>query len=226
MEIMIPTQPNPVKIDTSRTALVVVDMQHAFCSKGGMFDALGKLDKTRVQRVIKTDKKILEAFRQKGIKIIYLRMGYRADMADTGGPESPNYWKEASLVAWRKHPELKGEYLTEGSWNWEIIEELEPQPDDIVVNKNRFSGFPNTNLDIILKSHNLKYLVFIGLFTNICVESTIRDAFFHEYFPILVSDGCGNMGPGFTQQATIFTVSAVFGWVSSSSDLIKSLTEK
>jgi ureidoacrylate peracid hydrolase len=220
---MLPSQPVPVNIDTSRTALVVVDMQHAFCSRGGMFDAMGKLDETRVQPVIQTSKNVIEAFRNKGLKIIYLRMGYRPDLADAGGPESPNYWKEGSLAALREHPELKGRYLTVGTWDWEIIEELAPRQEDIIVNKNRFSAFPNTNFDIILKSSNLKYLVFTGLFTNVCVESTVRDAFFHEYFPILVIDGCGNMGPDFTQQATIFNVSSVFGWVIASAELIQAI---
>jgi ureidoacrylate peracid hydrolase len=223
MEIMLPSQPGPVKIDTSRTALVVVDMQHAFCSRGGMFDAMGKLDEARVQPVIQTSKNVIEAFRNKGLKIIYLRMGYRPDLADAGGPESPNYWKEGSLAALREHPELKGRYLTVGTWDWEIIEELAPRQEDIIVNKNRFSAFPNTNFDIILKSSNLKYLVFTGLFTNVCVESTVRDAFFHEYFPILVDDGCGNMGPDFTQQATVFNVSSVFGWVIPSAELIQAI---
>jgi ureidoacrylate peracid hydrolase len=223
MEITLPSQPGPLKIDTSRTALIVVDMQNAFCSRGGVFDVMGKLDEECVQPVIKTDKKVIEAFRKRGLKIVYLRMGYRPDLADAGGPESPNYWKEGSLAAFREHPELKGKYLTVGTRDWEIIEELAPRPEDIVVNKNRFSAFPNTNFDIILKSCNLKYLVFVGLFTNICVESTIRDAYFHEYFPILVSDGCGNMGPEFTQQATIFNVASVFGWVITSADLIKTI---
>ena len=223
MEMILPAQPGPVKIDTARTALVVVDMQHAFCSRGGMFDVMGKLDESRVKPVIETDKKVIEAFRQKGIKIIYLRMGYRPDLADSGGPESPNYWKEGSLAALREHPELKGRYLTVGNRDWEIIEELAPHPEDLIVNKNRFSAFPNTNFDIILKTNNLKYLVFVGLFTNVCVESTIRDAFFHEYFPILVSDACGNLGPDYTQQSTIFNITAVFGWATSSEELIKSL---
>jgi ureidoacrylate peracid hydrolase len=223
MELIIPAKPEPVKIDPVRTGLVVVDMQNAFCSKGGMFDLMGMLNETRVMQVVEKDKKVIEAFRQKDLKIIYLRMGYRPDLADAGGPESPNYWKEGSLSARREHPELGDKHLTIGSWDWEIIDELKPLTEDLLVNKNRFSAFPNTNFDIVLRTHNLKYLVFIGLFTNVCVESTIRDAFFHEYFPILVSDACGNMGPKYTQDATIYTVSHVFGWVTTTLDIEKAL---
>jgi ureidoacrylate peracid hydrolase len=65
--------------------------------------------------------------------------------------------------------------------------------------------------------------VLIGLFTNVCVESTLRDAFFHEYFPLLVSDGCGNTGPDYIQDATIWNVTSVFGWVTSADDLLQAL---
>jgi ureidoacrylate peracid hydrolase len=157
------------------------------------------------------------------LKIIYLRMGYRPDLADTGGPQSPNYWKEGSLNARQKHPELNYTGLVEGTQDWQIIDELAPCAGDILVNKNRFSGFPNTQLDIVLKTHNLKYLLFAGVFTNVCVESTIRDAYFHEYFPVMISDCCGHAGPDYTQEATVWMVANIFGWVTESSDLLAAL---
>ncbi len=210
MEVVIPAQPEPIKLDINRTALIVVDMQNAFCKKGGMFDILGILDEAKAKRVIETDKKVIEASRRQGIKIIYLRMAYRQDLSNAGGPESPNYWKEHGLVARREHPERKYDFLTIGSWDWQISDKLKPQPGDIVVEKNRFSGFFNTDLNSILRTYNIKYLLFIGIATNICVESTLRDAYFHEYFPVMVSDGCGNVGPDYTQQATIWNVSRSF----------------
>jgi ureidoacrylate peracid hydrolase len=223
MEMVVSAKPEPIKLDIERTALIVVDMQNAFCKKGGMFDVMGMLDEAKVKRVIETDKKVIEAFRRRGIKIIYLRMAYRPDLSNAGGPESPHYWKERGLVAMREHPEWKGRFLTIGTWDWEVIDELKPQPEEIAVDKNRYSGFANTELDVILKTQSIKYLVFIGIATNVCVESTLREAYFHEYFPIIVSDGCGNMGPDFTQEATIWNVSEVFGWVTTSDDLVKAL---
>jgi ureidoacrylate peracid hydrolase len=224
MQIVIPANPQPIKIESERTALVVVDMQNAFCSSGGMFDLMGSLDKPKVEKVAGVDKKVIQACRNRGIKIVYLRMGYRPDLSDAGGPESPNYWKERGVSQMRQKPETRDHGLIVGSWNWEIIDELKPQPEDILVNKNRYSGFPNTGLDMILRTHNLKYLLFTGLFTNICVESTIRDAYFHEYFPVLISDACGNVGPDYLQEATIYNVARVFGWVTTSSDLIEALS--
>jgi len=223
MEVLVPAKPELIKLDIERTALIVVDMQNAFCKKGGMFDTLGRFDEAKAKRVIETDKKVIEAYRRRGIKVIYLRMTYRPDLANAGGPESPNYWKELGVVAMREHPEWKGRFITIGTWDWEIVDELKPQPEDIVVNKNRYSGFPNTELNAILQTLDIKYLAFLGIATNVCVESTIRDAFFHEYFPIMVSDGCGTYGPDFIQEATIFNVSEMFGWVTTSDDLVKAL---
>jgi len=223
MEVVVPTKPEPIKLDINQTALIVVDMQNAFCKKGGMFDVLGMLDKAMAKRVIETDKKIIEASRHQGIKIIYLRMAYRPGLSNAGGPESPNYWKEMALVTMRERPECKERFLTIGSWDWEIIDELKPQTGDIAVDKNRYSGFANTELDAILRTNNIKYLLFIGIATNVCVESTLRDAYFHEYFPVMVSDGCGNIGPDYTQQATIWNVTEIFGWVTTCHDLVKAL---
>ena len=223
MKVIVQAKPEPIELDTEKTAVIVVDMQNAFCKKGGMLDVLGVLDTARVKRVVKTCGKIIDTSRCKGIKIVYLRMSYSADLAEAGGPESPNYWKELGLKAMREQPGWKGKFLIKGSRDWEIIDELKPQPADMVINKSRYSGFVNTGIDEVLKAQNVKYLLFLGLATNVCVESTLRDAFFHDYFPVLISDGCGNLGPDITQEATIWNVAEVFGWVTTSRDLIKSL---
>ncbi len=223
MKITIPAKPAAITLDSDRAALIVVDMQNSFCKKGGMMDFYGKLNAPMSERVIATDKRMIELFREKKRKIVYLRMTYNPDMVD-GDPESPYYWKESGLTAMRKNPELRGKFLTPGTWDWQIADELKPGKDDIVIDKERYSGFVNTGLDARLKENNIKYLFFAGLFTNICVESTVRDAFFHEYFPILIEDACGNTGPAFIQDATIWNISSVFGWITTSDDLIKAFS--
>lgn len=223
MKITLKAKPEEISLYTDKTALIVVDMQNAFCKKGGLFDIMGMLDEGKAGRAIANNKRIIAAFHRAGIKVIYLRMAYRADFADAGGPESPNYWKEKSRQKMRENPEHKRKFLVEGAWDAEIVDELKPLPEDIVINKNRFSGFFNTNLDSILRTFNIKHLVFTGVATNVCVESTLRDAFFHEYFPVLVSDACANIGPDFTQEAAIWTISNVFGWVTTTADVISAL---
>ncbi|OGO37941.1 MAG: hypothetical protein A2147_04465 [Chloroflexi bacterium RBG_16_57_8] len=221
MEIVIPAKPEPVTLDTERTAVIVVDMQNAFCKKGGMMDLGGALDEVKANCVIDNNKRVIEACRRAGIKIVYLRMAYRADLSNFGGPDSPNYWKQKGVASERGR---ERKFLTIGTWDWQIADELAPQPEDIVVDKNRFSGFSNTELDVILRTLKAKHLIFLGIATNVCVESTLREAFFHEYFPVLVSDACGNIGPEFIQEATVWNVARFFGWVTTSDELIRAMS--
>jgi ureidoacrylate peracid hydrolase len=217
MKIVIPARPETVTLDTERSAVVVVDMQNAFCKKGGMMDVMGGLDQTKANCVIDNNGKVIAAARRAGIKVVYLRMAYRADLSNFGGPDSPNYWKQKGVAS-----ELgrRREFLTIGTWDWQIADELTPQPGDIVVDKNRFSGFVNTELDVVLRTLKAKHLLFVGIATNVCVESTVRDAFFHEYFPVLVGDACGEIGPDFIQQATLWNVARFFGWVTTTEEFL------
>jgi len=100
---------------------------------------------------------------------------------------------------------------------------LKPKEDDIVVEKQKFSAFFGTNLDIILKTFNIKFITFSGVATNICVEATLRDAYHLEYFPILISDACSNAGPPFTQEATIYNIKFIHGWVTTAENFIGAL---
>ena len=215
-------KPEPVEIDLARTALIVVDMQNAFASKGGMLDLFG-LDITGADTVASQNAKLLRAAREAKLKIVYLQIGYRPDFADAGGPGSPNPLKELGLVLMRKRPELQGKVLTEGTWDFDIVDELKPRPDDVVLKKTRYSGFAGTPLDSILRTSGIKYLLFTGIATNVCVESTLRDAYFLEYWPILISDACLQAGPAFIQEATVFNVTSFFGWVSTTDEIVKSL---
>jgi ureidoacrylate peracid hydrolase len=223
MKTVIPAKPEPLEIDVSRTGLVVIDMQNGFIKKGGMMDILGVLQEEPLKPVIEVNREVISHCRSKGIKVIYIRMTYKHDLSDTGGPESPNILKERAIRAMRENPQWKGKFLVEGTWDWEVIDDIKPCPGDVLVNKNRFSGFVITGLDAVLQTLNLKYLLFTGIFSNVCVESTIRDAFFHDYFNILISDGCCSSGPEFIQEATIYNVSRVFGWVTSSNELLNAL---
>lgn len=216
-------KPEPVEIDPARSALVVVDMQNAFASKGGMLDLFG-VDITGADAVVSNNAKLLRAAREAKLKIVYLQIGYRPDFADAGGPGSPNPMKELGLVLMRQRPELRGKVLTEGTWDFDIVDQLRPRAGDVVLKKTRYSGFAGTPLDSILRTAGIKHLLFTGIATNVCVESTIRDAYFLEYWPVLISDACLQAGPAFIQDATIFNVTSFFGWVSTTDEVCKFLT--
>jgi ureidoacrylate peracid hydrolase len=216
-------KPEPVVVDLTQTALVVVDMQNAFLSKGGMFDLAG-FDLSGAAKAIEVNQHLLATARAAGVKVVYLQMTYRADLSDAGGPSSPNYHKELGMVMMRDRPELAGTLITENTWDWQIVDELMPQPGDHVITKSRYSGFWGTNLDSYLRGENIRYLLFTGVATNVCVESTARDAFFSEYWPILVEDAMNHSGPDFNRQATLWNFEHVFGWVTTSDDLTAALS--
>ena len=109
-------------------------------------------------------------------------------------------------------PELKGKLLTEGTWDFAIVDELKPAPQDLVVLKTRYSGFAGTTLDSQLRTRGIHYLFFAGIATNVCVESTLRDAYFQDYWPILIADSAMPAGPASLQEATIYNVENFFGW--------------
>ncbi len=223
--VTIKAKPEPIEIDVGRSAVIVVDMQNAFVSKGGMFDTFG-WDISACEGVIENNKKIIQAARRAGAKVVFLKMSYDPDYSNSGGPESPNWHKELGLVMMKKNPEYWGRFVTKGSWDEEICEELKPELEDITVRKQRYSGFAGTNLDLILKTYNIKYCIYTGVATNVCVESTLRDGFFLDYWPILVSDAVNNAGPPITQQATFWNIEALFGWVTTTDDFLKAFSGK
>lgn len=223
--VSVQAKPEPVKIDLTRTAVIVVDMQNAFASKGGMFDLVGQ-DISGAKSVIATNKQIISAARKAGIKVIYLLMSYSPDMSDSGGPGSPNWHKEFGLVMMNKKPEYKGKFLIRDSWDEAVVDELKPEPGDIVIRKMRYSGFRGTSLDVVLKTYNIKNLIFTGIATNVCVESTLRDGYFLDYWPILVADATNNAGPPITQQATLWNIEALFGWVTTTQNILEAIAGK
>ena len=221
-DVIVQAEPEPIKIDVLKTAVLVVDMQNAFVHRGGYFDLVG-FDISATEKIIKPCQEIVDIAREKGIKVIYLQMGYSPDLSDSGGQDSPVWHKSQGLALMRQRPELKDKLYIYGTWGANIIEELEPQQGDIVIRKQKHDGFIGTNLDIVLGTYGIKYLVFIGTATNICVESTLRHAFFLQYFPILVSDAVSQIGPSSTQEATIFNVQLIFGWVTTSEKLLNAM---
>ena len=218
----IEAEPEQITLDLLKAALIVVDMQNAFVKSGGYLDLAGH-DISTTQKIIGPCQKLIAALRPVGVKIIFFQMGYSADLSDKGPPDSPGALKSRVLHFIDQHPEAKNKVYIYGTWGAEIIDELKPQPGDITIKKQRYDGFFGTNLDLTLRTLDIKYLLFVGTATNICVESTIRHAFFLDYFPILVSDAVSHMGPSITHQATLLNVQSTFGWVTTSDNLLHAI---
>jgi ureidoacrylate peracid hydrolase len=217
--VILQARPDPVEVDLAQSAVVVVDMQNAFASKKGMLDIAGA-DISGAPRVVSVISQVLAAARCGGVPVVYLQMGYKPDLSDSGGPQSPNWHKELGIRLMNCRPELKGQLVTEGTWDFAIVDELAPQPQDIVIVKTRYSGFSRTALDDELKARGVRYLFFTGIATNVCVESTLRDAFFLDYWPILITDATMAAGPPSMQEATLFNIETYFGWTIPSEEFL------
>jgi ureidoacrylate peracid hydrolase len=215
-------RPEPLEIDLKRTAIVVVDMQNSFVSKGGMFDLAG-FDISGSTPVIEVNRRLIAASRKAGVKVVYLMMAFKPDLSDAGDPSSPAYHKELALRMMRSRPELAGKLLVDDTWDAAIIEPLAPQPGDKVIRKTRYDGFCRTELDGWLRAQNIRYLMFTGVATNVCVESTARHGFFNEFWPILIEDAMNNSGPDFNRQATLWNFEHTLGWVTQSADVVAAL---
>lgn len=220
--VTLAARPEPVTIDLDQTAVMVVDMQNAFATSGGMFDLAG-VDISGAAPVIEVHRRLLDAARTAEVPVIYLQMGYKPDLSDAGGALSPNHHKELALVVMRDRPQLHGKLLVRDTWDWQIVDELMPQAGDIIINKTRYSGFCGTDLAQTLRAKNIRYLLFTGIATNICVESTARDAYFEEFWPIMVEDAMNHSGPNFCQESTLWNFEHVFGWVTNSAALLETL---
>ena len=178
-EIKLDSKPEAITFDTAKTAVIVVDMQNDFGSKGGMLDR--GIDISGIQKAVGPTANVLAAARQAGVKIIYLKMGYKPDLSDLGRPDSVNRVRHLRLRVGDKvrAPDGKeGRILIRDTWNTDIVSELKPEPGNDVIYKTRFSGFYETDLDARLKKMGVKHLIVTGCTTSICVDSTVRDAMF------------------------------------------------
>jgi ureidoacrylate peracid hydrolase len=220
--VTLQAKPQSIEIDPARTALVVVDMQNSFVAKGGMFDLAG-FDISGSAPVIEVNRRLLDASRNAGVPVIYLYMAFKPDLSDAGDPSSPAYHKELALRMMRDRRELAGKLLIEGSWDAQIIDALKPQPGDRVIRKTRYNGFIRTELEDYLRAKSIRHLLFTGVATNVCVESTARHAFFSEFWPILIEDAMNNSGPDFNRQATLWNFEHVLGWVTGADAVIAAL---
>jgi ureidoacrylate peracid hydrolase len=230
--VSIEAQPDALKINPSQTAVIVVDMQNDFGSEGGMFARAG-IDISAIQGVVAPTARVLNMARRSGMPVVYLKMAFASDLSNAGGPEAPNLILHLRMGVGDPVTTPNGResrILIEDTWNTDILTELTPQSGDLIVIKHRFSGFFETNLDVLLKDLGVTTLVFTGCTTSVCVESTLRDAFFRDYRCLLLADctaePIGHALERSNHDASLFVIQLMFGWVSDSTAFIEALAEQ
>lgn len=224
--VTIAARPGTITLDPRASAVVVVDMQNDFGARDGMFDLAG-IDISGIQGAVAPTARVLARAREAGIRIIYLKMGFAADLSDLGTPESVNRTRHMRLDVGRtiRAPDgRESRILIRDTWNTDILPELTPAADDIVIYKTRFSGFYRTDLAAQLERLGIRDLIFTGCTTSICVESTVRDAMFRDYRSLLLSDcmsePIGEGLPRSNHEASLLSVETLLGWVATSDDFI------
>jgi ureidoacrylate peracid hydrolase len=215
--VTLAARPEGLRLDPAETAVVVIDMQNAYASPGGYVDLAG-FDIAGAAGTIAKIGQVLGTARAAGVQVIYLQNGWDPDYVEAGGPGSPNWHKSNALKTMRARPELHGQLLARGGWDYAIVDALTPQPGDLSLHKTRYSAFFNSQLDSTLRARGIRTIVFVGIATNVCVESTLRDGFHLEYFGVMLEDATHHLGPPDMQAATAYNVERFFGWVSTTAD--------
>jgi nicotinamidase-related amidase len=165
------------------TALVVIDMQNTFLHPEGSFARLG-VDTSPLREAIPGCVRLAEGARAAGVPVINVMSEFRPDYRDGG-----------IIFNEIKRPIQDVEAMVAGSWDARIVDELAPHPDDFLVRKLRFSAFYATTLEVVLTSLEVNNLVVCGVTTNICVESTARDAAQRNYRTFVASDAAAEIDP-------------------------------
>jgi nicotinamidase-related amidase len=224
----IEANPYPYPYDGNLTAanmaLLVIDMQTDFCGVGGYVDQMG-YDISLTRRAIDPIRRILAVARQiKGFTIIHTREGHREDLSDL--PENKR-WRSKQIGAEIGSQGPAGRILVRGEKGWDIIEELRPEPGEMIIDKPGKGSFYATDLDFILRTHSIRNLILTGITTDVCVHTTMREANDRGY-ECLILDDCTGATDATNHEAALKMVTmqgGVFGGVSNSEAVIEVLQQ-
>ncbi|MDF1721254.1 MAG: cysteine hydrolase [Minwuia sp.] len=216
-------EPQSVVCDLNRTAIVVIDMQNDFCTEGGWVDHLG-LDYTPDRKPIEPLRKLLPELRKADVPVIWVNWGNRPDLTNMPPNQIHLYKPDGEGIGLGEPLPGSGAHVLEkDSWAAAIVDELEPQPEDIYVDKHRISGFWDTPLDSILRNLDIRTILFAGVNTDQCVMCSLTDANFLGYGCVLLEDCCATTSPDFCTESTIWNVKKCFGFVTGSEQMIAAL---
>ena len=213
-------KPFAYRFEPRSTALVVIDMQRDFVEPGGFGESLGN-DVSILRKTIAPTKQVLEACRNAGMMIVHTREGHRPDLTDC----------PPSKMA-RGRPKRKigdsgsmGRLLVRGEKGHDIVPELYPKPGEVVIDKPGKGAFYATDLEPILRNAGIKTLLVCGVTTEVCVNTTVREANDRGFNCVVLEDCVGSYFPEF-QRAGLAMIKAqggIFGWVSNSASALKAL---
>ena len=214
---IIAAEPYPFDLIAAQAGLVIIDMQRDFLEPGGFGAALGN-DVSLLRRAIAPTQRLLEAARVASLTVIHTREGHRPDLADL----PPAKKARGRLPNGIGDPGPMGRILVRGEPGHDIIPELYPAPGEPVVDKPGKGAFHATDLDAMLKNRGITQLIVCGVTTEVCVNTTVREANDRGYECVVVEDCIGSYFPEFQEMGLrmIKAQGGIFGWVASSEAVI------
>ncbi len=224
--IRISARPLPVEIDLARTALLVVDMQNDFVHPDGWFAAKG-IDIAPLADPVVRILRLCEACRSEAVPVVWLNWGIRSDAANL--PANTLYRGKRTADApgyGEAHGDGADGALVEGSWGAATADALRASPDDLTVSKHRFSGFPDSVLESVLRARGVTTLLFAGVNIDRCVFATLTDASARGFDCVLVEDACATVSPPEIAQAVVWLVAELHGFVSKTGDILGAIASR
>jgi nicotinamidase-related amidase len=210
-------RPGPFAFDPDTTALLVIDMQRDFLLPGGFGESLGN-DVAGLRRTIGPLTALISAWRTAGLPVIHTREGHLPDLSDC----PPAKLRRGPMIGQKG---TFGRILIRGEYGHDIIDELRPEPGEVVIDKPGKGAFYATELSATLEKLGTRQLVVTGVTTEVCVHTTVREANDRGFECLVLADCVGSYFPEF-QQAGLEMIAAqggIFGWVAESPALLKEI---
>jgi nicotinamidase-related amidase len=216
----IEAEPSALVVEFDHAALVIIDMQRDFLESGGFGETLGN-NVALLKAAVAPLQMMLAAARKSGMLIIHTREGHRPDLSDA--PKHKVERGEPSLRIGQPGP--MGRILVRGEPGHDIIPELYPAPGEPVIDKPGKGAFYQTDLELMLKNREIDTLLVCGVTTEVCVNTTVREANDRGFRCIVLSDCCASYFPEFHEAglAMIKAQGGIFGWVTPSTKVLAAL---
>jgi len=214
-------EPQPVSIDIEHTALLIIDMQRDFLEPGGFGETLGN-DVSLLQAAVKPLQAVLAAARDAGMLVIHTREGHRPDLSDA--PPAKIERGAPSKRIGDSGP--MGRILIRGEPGHDIVADLYPIDGEPVIDKPGKGAFYQTDLESMLRNCGIDNLLVCGVTTEVCVNTTVREANDRGYRCIVLGDCCASYFPDFHEMGLkmIKAQGGIFGWVSDSTNAVAALS--
>jgi len=218
--VKLEAEPSPLLVDLDRAALIIIDMQRDFLEPGGFGAALGN-DVSRLQAAVAPCRAVLNEARRLGVSVIHTREGHRPDLSDA--PPHKVERGDPSMRIGARGP--MGRILVRGEPGHDIIPELYPVEGEPVIDKPGKGAFYQTDLELMLRNGGIDTLFVAGVTTEVCVNTTVREANDRGLRCIVLGDCCGSYFPEFHQAglAMIKAQGGIFGSVTGSRELLGAL---